>query len=349
MIDLRSDTVTLPTPAMREAMANAGVGDDVLREDPTVNRLEEETAALLGKEAALFVPSGTMSNQLAVWVSTGDGEEIVVEKDCHITNYEAGGPALLARVMVKPLAGARGVITARQVREAVNPDNVHLPVTRLVCVENTHNRAGGTVFPLEELARVGEACRALGLLLHVDGARLWNASVATGVPEREYARHADSVSVCFSKGLGAPVGSCLCGTRALVERARRRRKTLGGGMRQAGILAAGALHALHHHRDRLAEDHAAARRLAAAAVGMPGFAVDLPSVMTNIVVVEVTPPASQVVAALREEGLLCHAIRPGAVRLVTHLGLGPADIDNAIDIMGRVAGRPRSAWEPPGA
>lgn len=339
MIDIRSDTVTLPTPEMRTAMADAQVGDDVFGEDPTVNRLEEETASILGKEAALYVVSGTMGNQLGVWVNTDEGDEVIVERDCHIYNYEAGAPAVLSRVMIRPLPGKRGVITADQVAAAINPTNLHYPPTKLVCIENTHNRAGGAVFPLDEIERVGKLCREKGVRLHLDGARLWNASAATGIPEREYARHADTVSVCFSKGLGAPVGSALAGTKATIALARRRRKTLGGGMRQAGIIAAGALYGLRNHRARLVEDHANARKLAEAVAELPGCRIDLEGVVTNLVIIEITAPTSaqQVSDYLREQGVLINAIRPTALRAVTNLNVTSRDIDRAIEAFRRVA------------
>jgi len=339
MIDIRSDTVTLPTPEMRRAMAEAEVGDDVFREDPTVNRLEEETAAILGKETALYVTSGTMGNQIGVWVNTDEGDEVIVERDCHLYNYEAGAPAVLSRVMIKPLPGTRGVITAEQIATAINPPDLHRAPTKLVCIENTHNRAGGAIFPLDEIERIGKLCRERGIRLHLDGARLWNASVATGIPERRYSEHVDTVSVCFSKGLGAPVGSALAGTKEVIALARRRRKTLGGGMRQAGIIAAGALYALRNHRERLVEDHANARKLAEALAGLPGYKIDLDGVVTNLVIIEITAkvPAAQVAERLKAEGVLILAIRPTALRAVTNLNVTSRDIDRVIEAFRKVA------------
>ncbi len=344
MIDIRSDTVTKPTAAMRAFMANAEVGDDVYREDPMVRALEEETAALLGKEAALYVPSGTMSNQIGVWVNTHEGDEVICERDCHIYNYEAGAPALLSRVLMKTLQGARGVISAAQVEEAVNPANIHAAATTLVCLENTHNKAGGTIYPREEMERISDLCKRGDMRLHLDGARLWNASAATGIPERDYAELADTVSVCFSKGLGAPVGSALCGAQEVIERARRKRKILGGGMRQAGIIAAGALYALRNHRARLVEDHMNARRLAEAINELPGIKVDLEGVQTNIVMIEITgnATAQQVSAMMKDEGVLINAMRPKVLRAVTHLDVSSRDVEKAIEAFARISRRIRS-------
>lgn len=330
-IDLRSDTVTKPTPAMRRAMAEAEVGDDVFGDDPTVQRLETRVAEVLGKEAALFVPSGAMANQLAVRVHTQPGDEILLDANAHIYFYEAGGPAALSGVMCRCLAGTRGVFTGADVKAALRPADVHFPPTRLVCVENTHNRGGGKVWPLDRLAEVAATARQHGLKLHLDGARLWNASVASGVPEREYAALFDTVSVCFSKGLGAPVGSALTGPRELIERARRFRKQFGGGMRQAGIIAAGALHALENHRERLAEDHANARRLATALAETPGIEIDPATVETNLVYFRVTRgPAADLVASLKAAGVLVLASGPDTIRAVTNLEVSAADIETAI-------------------
>jgi threonine aldolase len=330
-IDLRSDTVTQPTPAMRETMAQARVGDDVFGDDPTVQELESETAALLGKEAALYTPSGTMANQLAVRGHTEPGDEMLVEGQAHVYWYEGGGPAALAGVMCRCLPGDRGIFTAADVAANVRPPDPHFPPTRLLCVENTHNRGGGKIWPLERLREVSAAARQHGLRLHLDGARLWNASVAAGIPERDYAAFFDTVNVCFSKGLGAPVGSALVGTRAFIERARRFRKMFGGGMRQAGIIAAGALHALRHHRARLAEDHANAKTLANGLSQIPGLEINPADVETNIVCFRVLAmPAQALVERLQGRGVWVLPVRPDTVRAVTNLMVSANDIAAAI-------------------
>ena len=338
-IDLRSDTITQPTPAMREAMARAEVGDDVFGDDPTVARLEARVAEILGMEAAVFTPSGTMANQLALRAHTEPGDEILVDGNAHIYYYEAGGPAALAGVMCRCLAGVRGVFTAADVEAALRPADLHFPPTKLVCVENTHNRGGGSIWPMERIQEVADVSRAHGLRLHLDGARLWNAAVATGIAERDYAAHFDSVSVCFSKGLGAPIGSALCGTRELIQRARRFRKMFGGGMRQAGIIAAGALHALEHHRARLAEDHANARALAEGLAGLPGVEIDPASVETNIVLIG-TPSRSapKLASQLDQAGLRLLAVGPHTLRAVTSLMVASEQIPEALEIFQRALG-----------
>ncbi|MCA1849276.1 MAG: threonine aldolase family protein, partial [Actinobacteria bacterium] len=284
MIDLRSDTVTRPTEGMRRAMFEAALGDDVFGEDPTVNRLEEYVAALLGKEVALYAPSGTMCNQVGVFVSTTRGDEVLLHEGAHVFNYEAGAPALLSGVQLRPLPGEGGIVSPETVRAAVRPENVHFPRPKLLCLENTHNTAGGKVFPLEDFAAVAAEARELGLKVHLDGARLFNAQAATGIPAREWCEHADTVSVCSSKGLGAPVGSLLAGDGETIREARRARKAFGGGMRQAGVIAAGSLYAFEHHTERLAEDHERAKKLADG-LREAGYQVDPPD--TNIVLVEV--------------------------------------------------------------
>lgn len=318
---------------MREVMAHAEVGDDVFGDDPTVRRLEERTAALLGKEAAVFVPSGTMGNQLAVRAHTEPGDEIFIEGNAHIYYYEAGGPAALSGVMCRCLAGDRGVFTATALETALRPADQHFPHTRLVCVENTHNRGGGKVWPLDRLKEVAEAARRHDLRLHLDGARLWNASVATGIPERDYAALFDSVNVCFSKGLGAPVGSAVAGSTELIARCRRFRKMFGGAMRQVGIIAAGALHALEHHRARLAEDHANARRLAEGLAALPGVDLHPTDVGTNIILFRVTRlRAAELAAQLDEQGVRVLATGPDTLRAVTHLNITAGDIERALAI-----------------
>jgi threonine aldolase len=338
MIDLRSDTVTRPTPAMRAAMARAEVGDDVLGDDPTVRALEEEVARIVGQEAALFVTSGTMGNQLAIATQTRPGDEVIVGQWAHPVLYEGGAGAALSGVQFQ-VAGRGGLFTPDELEACVQPPAHWAPRTSLVAIENTHNRAGGSVWPLEQAAAVAERGRTLDLATHLDGARIWNAAVALAVDVAVLCRPFDTVSVCFSKGLGAPVGSAFCGPRALVESARRIRKRWGGGMRQAGILAAGALHALTHHRARLAEDHANARSLAEGMAHVPGARVDVGRVETNIVNIDVDAPAEVVTAEARDLGLLVQATGPGRLRAVTHLDVSRADIPAAIGILKEAIGR----------
>ncbi len=334
MIDLRSDTVTKPTPAMRDAMANAEVGDDVLGDDPTVRKLEERTAELLGKDAAVYMPSGTMTNQVAIRAHTEAGDEVLMDVNAHIYFYEAGAPAALSGVMCRLLPGIRGIFTASDVEAALRPRNIHFPLTKLVCVENTHNRGGGSIWPIDRIADVANTARRYGLRLHLDGARLWNASVATGIPEREYADYFDSVSVCFSKGLGAPVGSALAGTKEFTDRARRFRKQFGGGMRQAGIIAAGALYALEHHRARLTMDHANAKRFAEGIHDLPGIEVATETVQTNIVSFRVTAmPAADLIQKLKEQGVLILAHAVDRIRAVTHLDVTGEQVEEAVGII----------------
>jgi threonine aldolase len=338
IIDLRSDTVTRPTPAMRAAMHAALVGDDVLREDPTVLRLEEHVAELLGKEAALYVPTGTMSNQIAVKVHTHPGDEVLCEAGCHIYNSEAGGPAVLSGVMCRTFQGDHGILDVSQLEGKVRPDDEHYVRTRLVCLENTHNRGGGRVYPLAKVRAISAWARRHGLGMHLDGARLWNAIVASGVPATEWARHFDSVSVCFSKGLGAPVGSALAGTKDFIAEARRVRKLFGGGMRQAGIVAAGALYALEHHIDRLAEDHRNAQVIARAIAGIPGLRLEPAEVETNIVWVRVDPEvavAKDVIGALERLGVRVLASGTQMFRACTHLDVTAAQAERAAEAFRR--------------
>ena len=337
VVDLRSDTLTLPTAAMRRAMAKAPVGDDVWGEDPTIKQLEARTAELLGKPAALYVPSGTMANQIAIRTHTQPGDEIVVESNAHIYYYEAGGPAVLSGVQCRCINGRRGIFEPDDLLEALRPANIHFPTTRLVCLEHTHNRGGGSIWPMQTLTAVARTARQHKLKLHLDGARLWNASVATGISEKEYARHMDSLSVCFSKGLGAPVGSALVGSVEFIEQARRWLKVFGGGMRQAGIIAAGALYAMEHHRERLARDHEHAQVLAAALAELPGVELDVKSVETNMVVFQtVNQPAGELVQKMEAMGIRMLAVGPKSIRLVTHLMISRADIHRAIAAFRRV-------------
>ena len=330
-IDLRSDTVTRPTPTMREAMAHAEVGDDVYGEDPTVRRLEERVADLLGKEAGLFVASGTMANQVALGVLARGGDEVICEAGAHCFAFEGGALASLWGIQAWTVAGERGVLDAAAVEAAIRPDDPHYPRTRAVAIENTHNRGGGKVWPLAAVRAVGEVAARRGLALYVDGARLMNAVVASGTPARDYAAPATLASVCLSKGLGAPVGSVLAGPRDLVKEAHRLRKRLGGGMRQAGILAAAGLHALDHHVERLAEDHANAARLGTLLSQLPGARLQFP-VETNLLFVSFEGRrAADLAPRLRDAGVLCNpeGSRPDLLRFVTHLDVSAADIEEA--------------------
>ena len=333
MIDLRSDTVTKPTPAMRRAMAEAEVGDDVLGEDPSVRALEDEVAARVGKAAALFVPTGTMGNQLAIACQTRPGDEVIVGEGAHVVWYECGAGAVLSGVQ-STVAGRGGLFTCAEMLEAVKPGAYYYPRTSLVAVENTHNRAGGRIFPQADIVAIGEAAHARGIALHLDGARIWNASVATGASVAELARPFDTVSVCFSKGLGAPVGSALVGPLEVIERARRFRRMWGGGMRQAGVLAAAASHALAHHFERLADDHAHARIFAERVATIAG--AEVLRVETNIVNIDLTSPvkAEDVVRVAREGGLGVQAYGPRRIRAVTHLDVTRAEVERAAEIFG---------------
>jgi threonine aldolase len=339
ILDLRSDTVTRPTPAMRAAMSAAEVGDDVFGEDPTVNRLEERVADVLGKEAALFVPSGTMSNQIAVKVHTQPGDELICDVNCHIYNYEAGGPAVLSGVTCRTLDGDYGILDVTQLEDKVRPDDEHQVRTRLVCLENTHNRGGGRIYPWEKIQAIHTWTRKQGLILHLDGARLWNTIVATGVPARRWGALFDTVSVCFSKGLGTPVGSALAGSRELIAKARRIRKLFGGGMRQAGVLAAAALYALDHHIERLAEDHRNAQIIAQAIADTPGLRLVPPEVETNLVWFRVEGElgtAKDVATALKERGVLVLESGPQKLRACTHLDVSAAQAERAAEVIRRV-------------
>ena len=329
-IDLRSDTVTRPTAAMRDAMARAEVGDDVYGEDPSINRLQAMAAALLGKEAALFVPSGTMANQAAIRALTHHGDVVLASEGAHILRYESGAAAAIAGVQIKTI-GRAGLVDADDVHGAVHPHEHHWAPTTVVALENTHNAAGGRIFPFEQLGRVATASREHGLRLHLDGARLFNAVVATKIAAATWAAPFDTVSFCLSKGLGAPVGSLVCGTAETIDRVHRIRKMLGGGMRQAGILAAAGIYALEHHVERLAEDHANARRLADGLIHL-GLAVE-PLPETNIVLLK-HPRALAFAAALGQRELLINPVNAATLRAVTHLDVRTADIDEAL---GRVA------------
>lgn len=335
MIDLRSDTVTQPTADMRQAMLAAPVGDDVLGDDPSVNELETYVAMLLGKEAAVYMPSGTMTNQVALRSHTQPGDEIILESEAHIYYYEGGGPAALSGVSCRLLPGEGGVFSASAVEKTLRPVDPHFPRTRLVCIENTHNRSGGRIFPLEKIQEIAKTCARNDLQLHMDGARFWNACIATKITPKEYAEPFDTVSVCFSKGLGAPVGSALVGSAEKVATARRFRKMFGGGMRQAGMIAAGALYAVQHQFERLAEDHDNAQRLAKQLQGMKGVVTDPDLVETNIVNFEVSTGAGEVVKALAIEGVAVLATGPHKIRAVTNLMVDAQQIDQAVDAIAR--------------
>jgi len=327
-IDLRSDTITQPSPEMRKVMAEAPVGDDVLGDDPSVNRLEAYIAKLLGKEAALFVPSGTMANQLAVRCHTNHGDEILIEAEAHIYWYEAGGPAALSGVSCNLLRGINGIFTSRDILAALRPVNDHFPPTSLLCLENTHNRGGGSVWPIELIREVTETARIAGLRTHLDGARLWNASVASGISESQYASYFDSVSVCFSKGLGAPVGSALVGSQAFINKARRFRKQFGGGMRQSGILAAAALFAVENNRSRLALDHENARKLASGLASIPGILTSEKAPETNMVYFELIDQSAPLLAEeLKKRGVLVAAVDEKRIRAVLNLMVAQSDIE----------------------
>ena len=340
MIDLRSDTVTKPSPAMREAMARAEVGDDIYGEDPTVNRLQDVGAALVGKRAALFVPSGTLGNQLCVRAQAEPGREVIVEGQGHIIRYEQGAAAALAGVQLHWITGRHGLMTAEQVEAAIRPTDPYSIQTALICIENTHNAGGGTIYPLATIQAIRAVASAHGLPMHLDGARLFNAVVASGVSAADYARHFETVTFCLSKGLGAPAGSLIAtDDLALLERLRRFRRMYGGAMRQSGILAAAGLYALEHHVQRLAEDHAHAKRLAARLEQIPGVSINPAAVDTNLVFFDVHGSrlsAPAFVAALRQEGVLLNAVNPRTCRAVTHLDVSAQAIEQAADAITRV-------------
>jgi len=330
-IDFRSDTVTKPTDAMRAAMARAEVGDDVFGEDPTVNKLQETVAELLGKEAALFVPSGTMGNQISLGTLAGPGDEIICDAAAHCISFEGGALAALWGVQARTVVAPRGLLDPADVEALIRPAASHYPRTRVIEIENTHNRGGGAVYPLARVQALAALAKARGLHLYVDGARLWNACAATGVSPADYVAGASLVSTCLSKGLGAPVGSVVAGSKALIADAHRLRKRLGGGMRQAGILAAAGLHALEHHRARLPEDHENARRLGEAVANLPGAKL-LHPVDTNLVfAIFEGQSAADLSRRFAAAGVLClpEGSRPDLLRFITHLHIARADVDEA--------------------
>lgn len=336
LIDLRSDTVTRPSPAMRQAMAAAEVGDDVFGEDPTVNRLQARVADLLGKEAALYVPSGSMGNQVCIKVHTQAGDEVICERGAHVFNYETGGIAFLSAAQVHTIEGKHGVMALDDIRRAIRPGVYYMPRTRLICLENTHNRAGGTIYPIGSIREISAFARAENIRIHLDGARLWNACVATGITPKEYASSFDSVSVCLSKGLGAPVGSVIAGSGEFIAAARHYRKVLGGGMRQAGVLAAAGLYALEHNIDRLKEDHEKAAFLARELAKVPGFDIDLSSVQTNIIIIsaeKAKKSPDEILALLKKKGVL---LTPGnymGLRAVAHMDVSMEQVRSAARII----------------
>jgi len=343
VVDLRSDTVTLPTPAMREAMYRAEVGDDVYGEDPTVNRLEAMAAERMGKEAALFVVSGTMGNLVSLLTHCGRGDEVIMGDKAHSFLYEAQGASVLGGIAVRTVPNLpNGMLDPADVEAAIREDNVHFPRTRLICLENTHNRCGGAVLTPAQMATIREIARRHGLAVHLDGARIFNAAVALGIEAKEIAAQADSVQFCFSKGLSAPVGSAICGSAEFIKAARRNRKIVGGGMRQAGVIAAAAIVALEQMVERLAEDHENARILAEGLAEIPGFEVDLSTVQTNIIIFGLTDTrvsAKDVVRALAAEGVKIGVIDARHFRAVTHYGITREDIDVALMVARKVMSR----------
>lgn len=329
LIDLRSDTVTRPTPEMRAAMIAAEVGDDVYDDDPTVHQLQDKLAELLGTEAALFVPSGTMANQICVRVHTQPGDELICETTSHVYVWEAGGPAALSGVTTRIVDGDCGVFDVERLKPLIRPVNEHYVRTRLITLENTHNRGGGRVYPLDKIKAISSWAHANGLAMHLDGARIWNAHAATGIALAEWCKPFDSISVCFSKGLGAPIGSAVAGTRDFVARARRVRKLYGGHMRQVGILAAAAIYALDHHVDRLAEDHRNAKVIADAIRSTPGLRLDPDCVESNLVWFDVDPdlmPAATLATRLRENNVMVHIAGPRTLRACTHLDVSAEQV-----------------------
>ncbi|MFG0333519.1 MAG: threonine aldolase family protein [Maioricimonas sp. JB049] len=322
VIELRSDTFTKPTAGMREAMMSAEVGDDMVGEDPTVNRLEARVADLLGMEAAVFACSGTQSNQMGVWAHCQPGDELIIDQSGHIANYEAGAPAVLSGVSVRRLPGTMGLLDRDLLEGQIRGGNQHVAPTRLLCLENSTNLGGGQTYPLEQIARIGEWAHANGLKVHVDGARLFNACIARGYEAADVAQHVDSISLCFSKGLGCPMGSILAGSTALIQRARRARKLFGGALRQAGIVAAAAEYALDHHIERLADDHANARAFAEAIADIPGIGIDVEGVPTNLVFFELDRDfgtAADLSAALKERAVNINPTGAQQLRACTHL------------------------------
>jgi len=338
-VDLRSDTLTKPSEGMRKAIYEAELGDDVFKEDPTVNKLEEYTAELLGKEAALYVPSGTMANQICLNSLTEPGDEVICDREVHIFNYESASPSRLSGIQIYPLDGNLGVITPEQVEPYIRTTAYHMPRTKVIEVENTHNRAGGTIHPIENIIALKELAKKHNLFYHLDGARLWNASVETGISPKEYGSHFDTISVCLSKGLGAPVGSVIAGSKEFIKDAFRLRKAWGGGMRQVGILAAAGLYALQNNIERLKEDHRRAKYLAEKINEISNLEINMETVHTNIILFKpLTMNISESLSKCKDAGLL---LTPGTIdtlRAITHLDVDDAAVEKAADILEQVFG-----------
>ncbi len=333
IIDLRSDTVTRPSPAMREVMANAEVGDDVFGDDPTVKELERYIAEVFGRESSLYVPSGTMANQICLKANTQRGWELLCDRECHIVNYEVAGPVVHAGLLVNFLTTDKGMITADMVRENIRPKNIHAPLTKIVAIENTHNRQGGTIIPQDEIVKVGQLCKERGLFYHLDGARIWNVHVATGISLKVLTEPFDSISVCLSKGLGAPIGSLIVGSGEFVERCRRERKLFGGGMRQVGIIAAAGLYAVKNNIKRLADDHANARFLAEQLNNLDVFDIEMERVQSNIIVANLNSKkdSSEIVEQLNKLNVKAVPFGQKKIRFVTHLDVNRADCEEALN------------------
>ncbi len=338
-IDLRSDTVTKPSKEMLKAMMKAKVGDDVYGEDPTVKQLQKRIAKIFGKESALFVPSGTMGNEISIKVHTQPGDEIIVEQDSHIFVYETAGPSLLSGVQMKTIIGRNGSMTAEQIKNAIRPKVYYLPNTKLICVENTHGRSGGSIIPLEDIKKIREIALNENIKMHLDGARLWNASIETGISLSEYARYFDSILVCFSKGLGAPIGSIIIGDTEFIDQAKRYRKIFGGGMRQVGILAAAAFYSIEHNIERLKEDHKKAKIFAEHLSSIKKIQIVPKNIETNMVMIDISltgKSQAYILNLLKDNGLLLTPERTSLIRAVMHLDVTLEQVYKAIDIFKKI-------------
>jgi len=334
MIDIRSDTVTRPSKGMLEAIMKAQVGDDVFGEDPSVNELQERCAEITGKEKALFTPTGCMANQLAVKAHTKQGDEVIVERESHILNYETSAPSVISNVQLYPVPGFYGVMSPEDIEKHIRPKDYYFPLTSLICLENTHNRAGGTIQPLDNIKAISDIAKKYGLKMHLDGARIFNASIATGLSVKEYSSYFDSISFCFSKGLGAPVGSVLCGSSEFITLAHKWRKILGGGMRQAGILAGAAIYALDNNVDRLSEDHEKAKFFANEISQIDGIKIEPENVQTNIVIFSTMKyKKSEFMALLREKGVIISSGSFENLRTVFHLDVSMEEVKKAVGII----------------